>query len=111
MIGFNPYSLNTHQLQQSLAFAHIQAGNAHFQQAGALLNSFQPQMPCHPFSANQMPPHVGCMPPPGPEFSNAPAGKGLTKNKTDQSQRPAVTPSNQKEEVMPGISPDPTASS
>jgi len=81
MIGFNPYSLNSHQLQQSLAFAHIQAGNAHFQQAGALLNAFQPQMPCHPFSANQMPPHVGCMPPPGPEFSNAPAGKGLTKNK------------------------------
>ena len=81
MIGFNPYSLNSHQLQQSLAFAHIQAGNAHFQQAGALLNAFQPQMPCHPFSATQMPPHVGCMPPPGPEFSNAPAGKGLTKNK------------------------------
>ena len=81
MIGFNPYSLNAHQLQQSLAFQHINAGNAHFQQAGALLNNFQPALPCQPFMPGQMPPHLGCMPPPQPEFSNAPAGKGLTKNK------------------------------
>ena len=81
MIGFNPYTLNTHQLQQSLAFQHIQAGNAHFQQAGALLNSFQPQLPCQPFMPGQPPPHLGCMPPPQSQFSNAPAGKGLTKNK------------------------------
>ena len=49
MIGFNPYSINQQQLQQSLAFQHINAGNAHFQQAGALLNAFHPQMPCQPF--------------------------------------------------------------
>jgi len=81
MVGFNPYTLNVNQLQQHLAFQHIQAGSAHFQQAQQLLGGFQPQMPCRPFTQSQTQPHVGCMPPPQAQFSNAPAGKGLTKNK------------------------------
>jgi hypothetical protein len=81
MIGFNPYSPNIHQLQRQLAFQHIKAGSGHFQQARAMLGGFQPAMPCRPFSQSQCQPQVGCMPPPQSQFSNAPAGKGLTKNK------------------------------